>query len=139
MKIIYEKDYYYHFTDAQSALSILIDGVIKPYKMKNKSELFDTKEYVCLSERNPTFSDITLTITNKGLIERDYHDYFNCSIIPDDNNLNSNFYKYEYAFGFKQNKIASELAKVCEQFWKHDGEIRLKDHDFILLKRYFKL
>jgi len=61
---IYEKDYYYHFTDAQSALSILIDGVIKPYKMKNKSELFDTK---------------------------------------------------------------------------HDGEIRLKDHDFILLKRYFKL
>ena len=134
----YDRDFYYHYTDAESALSILIEGVIKPTEMKTKSELFDLKKYVCLSERNPFFSDITLTITDKGLIHHDYY-VFNYSIIPDDNNLNSNFYKYEYAFGFKKKKFVTNLTKICEQFWKHYDEINLRDHDFTLIKRYFKL
>ena len=52
------------------------------------------------------------------------------------NNFNSNFHKLEYAFGFMKKEFNSELEKKYG-LWKHNGQIRLRDHDFILVKRYF--
>ena len=44
----FREDYYYHYTDAESALSILSEGVIYPYKLKTQPELFGSKEFIFL-------------------------------------------------------------------------------------------
>lgn len=123
----FREDYLYHYTDAESALSILCDGVIYPYKMKTNPEQFETKAYIFLSKRNPTFPDIILT-----------ESIYQYSKIRD-NNFNSSFHKLEYAFGFNKKtfKNTSKLEEHSKLFWKHPGEIKLKDNELILVKRYF--
>ena len=74
---------------------------------------------------DPTFSDLILTENLFGNSE-----IFN-------NNFNSNFHKLEYAFGFMIKEFTSELEMKGTNLWKHNGQIRLRDHDFILVKRYF--
>lgn len=66
---IYNKEFYYYQTDAESALSILSDGIIYP---KTQSGLFELNECVQLAERDPKFSDITMNIADKGFIDLDY-------------------------------------------------------------------
>ena len=126
-----QNDYYYHYTDAESALSILSDGVIYPYKLKTKLYGYglkqELKKYVYLLSYNPTFSDIRIT-----------EEMYNYPEL-DDNDFNSNFHKLEYAFGFKKDEFKTgKLIKIRSNFlWKHNGEIKLNEHDFILVKKFF--
>ena len=126
-------DYYYHFTDAESALSILCDGVIRPFSIRpNYSNLkfFGRKKFVYLLSLNPTCSDIDII----KAIYNDYNDYAICN-----NGFNSNFYKLEYAFAFRKDKLTSGMKKMSDQsvIWRHKGEIKLNKQDFILLKKNF--
>jgi len=131
-------DYYYHFTDAESALSILCDGVIRPFSIRpNKSNLkfFGRKKFVYLLDVDPVNPDIEIIISSFDNYF-DYIDILNAMLIDD---FNSNFYKLEYAFAFRKDKLTSGMKKMSDQsvIWRHKGEIKLNKQDFILLKKNF--
>ena len=57
----------------------------------------------------------------------------------DDNDFKSNFHKLEYAFGFKKDKFNTDklIETRSNSLWKHNGEIKLNEDDFILVKKFF--
>ena len=79
-------DYIYHYTDAESALSILVDKAIYPYIMKSSLELFGNQKCVLLTDIEPDKKD-------------------------DEIGRSVNFpklYKLQYAFGFKK-----DFFEIC--------------------------
>ena len=124
-------DYYYHFTDAESALSMLCDGVIRPFAIRpNKSNLkfFGRKKFVLFLTLNPTCPDIDIM----NVILNDYDDAINRN--------DSNYHNLEYAFGFRKDMLTAEIKKMPDEsvIWRHKkfikGEIKLSK-DFILFKK----
>ena len=110
-------DYYYHFTDAESALSILCDGVIRPFSIgPNKSNLkfFGRKKFVLFLTLNPTCPDFDIL----NVILNDYDDAIN--------RKDSNYHNLEYAFGFRKDMLTAEIKKMPDEsvIWRHKKFIK---------------
>jgi len=150
-----QDEYFFHFADSESAFSILCDGVIHPFSMRSSvskpkffsrkknydvfshpfnmrssvsKAYFSSKKYVYLMKCNPFNDDVTLAeemfITDSG-----------------DINFITNFHKLEYAFAFRKDKLKDSVKKMRNYFgiyWLHKGQIKLNEHDFIMMKKRFR-
>ena len=97
--------------------------------MKTKPKHFGFTTYVYLIDDNfPDESDMSFTQI-----------LFDYELEMHDNDFNSNFHKLEYVFAIRKDNFGPEIIKKKHTLWKHKGEIRLKDHDFFLIKRDFIL
>lgn len=111
-------DYIYHYTDAESALSILVDKAIYPYLMKSNLESFGNQKCVLLTEIEPDKKD---------------DDIQNSVHYP-------KLHKLQYAFGFKKDFFENNLAKLdninSTYIWKYDGKIELKKQFILVIRKY---
>lgn len=115
----------YHYTDAASAFSILTEGLIYPTKMLGNIE--ENERLVHLSLREPSQPDY--------VIRKTLNDCFKLT-------FNSpKFNQLEYAFGFKLPNKLKNAKKHNDptKIYGNDKKVNLKNIDFILVKRQFKI
>jgi hypothetical protein len=120
--------YYFHFTDFESALSILIDGYIYPHK---KDQYSKNKKFVHLN-RDYDFNDYR-TGKDVDLIREVYnfsYGYGSCYSNP-------KVEKLQYAFGFKLKDLKEKRIKYENHNYRYNKRINLKNKEFILLIRNY--
>lgn len=118
--------YLFHYTDAMSALNILLDDRILPYSQERPNET------ISLTKLSPNTNDITLIkyIYNLSDFEIDNTD------------LRKYFGKMHYAFGFRINDV-NLLNEINEDNLENKvynliNEIDLVPIKFILVQRSFR-
>jgi hypothetical protein len=117
--------YFFHFTDFESALSILIDGYIYPH---HKGDYYSKyKKFVHLT-RGYNFNDYG---TGKDL---DFmRDLFNYKY----GDSNPKVEKLHYAFGFKLKDLKEKRITYENQIYRYNKRINLKNKEFILIIRNY--
>ena len=138
--------YYFHYTDAESALNIICDEFIYPYEY-SKYEM-TSKDHILFTELDPWEFDVNII----ELLHDQYHCYYDsCDIYKYTNKCKCNllnkyplgfrnrFDKLHYAFGFKRNlKEFERFDSENNSFILHEGKLDLRDKEFILIYRDFK-
>jgi len=118
--------YFFHFTDFESAMSILIDGYIYPHEM---DQYYNSKKFVHLDRGY----DFNLKRTGKDVdLMRDVYNYN-----TDECNYNPKVEKLHYAFGFKSKDLKEKRIKYENHIYRYNKRINLKNKEFILLIRNY--
>jgi hypothetical protein len=120
--------YFFHYTDVESALSILIDGYIYPHK---KDQYSKNKKFVHLN-RDYDFNDYR-TGKDVDLIRKVYnfsYGYGSCYSNP-------KVEKLQYAFGFKSKDLKEKRMKYENHIYRYNKRINLKNKEFILIIRNY--
>lgn len=136
-----DQDYIFHYTDDESALNILCDGFIYPYKSNSRDE------HILLIKDKPYASDLSLL---KHLHKEHSCYYINCYNRCRCNYSNkfpigfrNRYSKLHYAFGFKFKHLKSSIKEIFLSVrhyytvWEHKGKIDLRANEFILVYRDF--
>jgi hypothetical protein len=119
--------YYFHFTDFESALSILIDGYIYPHHKGD--EYSNGKKFVHL-HRGYKFN-LCGTGTDVDLMRIIYnYDINKC-------NYNPRVEKLHFAFGFKKKDLKKKRIMYENHNYRYNKRINLKNKEFILLIRNY--
>jgi len=118
--------YVYHFTDAESALSILVDGYIYPYRIDNYS---NKQKFIELSYCYD-FND-----TGRGTDVDFMSRYFNFDM--ENYGSRPRVEKLEYAFGIKKKDLDESKIKWEHDLLRYNGVIELKNKKFILIVRNY--
>ena len=79
----YSNEYYFHFTDAESAFLVLSNGTIYPYAMKTKPGVFGSEKFVY-------FLDLFMLCDTDMSLNSYIFDY---ELEMENNDFNSNFHK----------------------------------------------
>ena len=119
--------YFFHFTDFESALSILIDGYIYPHHKGD--EYSKNKKFVHL-RRGYKFN-ICGTGTDVDLMRIIYNYNIN------ECNYNPKVEKLHFAFGFKSKDLNEKRLMYENHIHRYNKRINLKNKEFILLVRNF--
>ena len=120
--------YFFHYTDVESALSILIDGYIYPHK---KDQYSKNKKFVHLN-RDYDFNDKG-TGKDVDLICEVYnysYGYGSCYSNPI-------VEKLQYGFGFKSKDFKEKRIKYENHIYRYNKRINLKKREFILIIRNY--
>ena len=119
--------HFFHFTDFESALSILIDGYIYPHHKGD--EYSKNKKFVHLDRGY----DFNLKGTDKDVdLMRDVFNYKFSSC-----DSNPKVEKLHYAFGFKSKDLNEKRLMYENHIHRYNKRINLKNKEFILLVRNF--
>jgi hypothetical protein len=119
--------YYFHFTDFESALSILIDGYIYPH---HKGDEYSSKKKFVHLDNGYDFNDYG---TGKDLdLMQDLfnYKYGSCFSIP-------KVEKLHFAFGFKLKDLKEKRIMYENHIYRYNKRINLKNKEFILLIRNY--
>ena len=119
--------HFFHFTDFESALSILIDGYIYPHHKGD--EYSKNKKFVHL-RRGYKFN-LCGTGTDVDLMR----DVFNYDI--NECNYNPKVEKLHFAFGFKSKDLNKKRLMYENHIHRYNKRINLKNKEFILLIRNY--
>jgi hypothetical protein len=119
--------YFFHFTDFESALSILIDGYIYPHHKGD--EYSKNKKFVHLDRGY----DFNLKGTDKDVdLMRDVFNYKFSSC-----DSNPKVEKLHFAIGFKSKDLNKKRLMYENHIHRYNKRINLKNKEFILLVRNF--
>ena len=119
--------YFFHFTDFESALSILIDGYIYPHHKGD--EYSKNKKFVHLDRGY----DFNLKGTDKDVdLMRDVFNYKFSSC-----DSNPKVEKLHFAIGFKSKDLNKKRLMYENNIHRYNKRINLKNKEFILLVRNF--
>jgi hypothetical protein len=119
--------YFFHFTDFESALSILIDGYIYPH---HKGDEYSSKKKFVHLHRGYKFN-LSETGTDVDLMR----DVYNYDI--NECNYNPRVEKLHFAFGFKKKDLKKKRIMYENHNYRYNKRINLKNKEFILLIRNY--
>jgi hypothetical protein len=119
--------YFFHYTDVESALSILIDGYIYPH---HKGDEYSNKKKFVHLDRG---YDFNLKGTGKDVdLMRDVYNYD-----INECNYNPRVEKLHFAFGFKKKDLKKKRIMYENHNYRYNKRINLKNKEFILLIRNY--